>query len=90
MGAELKEVWVKGDLPTNGLRKDVSLSEIYASTVENLLRSEQNIPLRTFYDPDQSGQGLEGSRVLERSKFGNYVIPSQVQKLLSEILESRK
>lgn len=46
-------IWqILGDGVRNELPKDISQAEIAASYIENLLRSEQGLPIRTSYSPD--------------------------------------
>ena len=48
--SELSKIWVDGS--GNNLSGDIKQSEIAASYIENLLRSEQGLPIRTSYSPD--------------------------------------
>ena len=71
--AHVKDVW-KGTVDrakwydtTDGngnIGKPVTNSEKYATHIENKLRAEHNLPLRTHYSPDGNGGAYEQSRLI--------------------------
>lgn len=48
---------------TENGNRNIKTSEIYTTHLENQLRSENNLPLRTYYGADQSGFGY-GPRII--------------------------
>ncbi len=50
----------------NPRQRSISTSEIYTTHIENRLRSENNLPLRTYYGVDASGNGI-GPRLINPS-----------------------
>ena len=75
----------------NGLPNDISNSEVYACTIENSLREERGLPLRTHY---VSGGGI--SQILEKSREVNqkgdrvWKMTKTTQGILNRILNSKK
>lgn len=57
---------IVADKNENPTQRPISISEIHATHIENKLRSENNLPLRTHYGVDQSGDGI-GPRIINRS-----------------------
>jgi RHS repeat-associated protein len=55
--------WVT--IPTEKGDRTLSQSEIYASHIENNLRAEQGLPLRTHYSPETGGGVNEDTRLLD-------------------------
>jgi len=47
----------------NPIQRPISTSEIHTTHIENRLRSENNLPLRTYYGIDPSGNGI-GPRII--------------------------
>ncbi|PZU78446.1 MAG: hypothetical protein DI529_17920, partial [Chryseobacterium sp.] len=102
--SELKKVWVDG--ATNSLDGDIKQSEIAASYIENLLRSEQGLPIRTSYSPDaQSASTLVDSKSIkwqptirstgpDNSKINLntrvFTMPGSVQTIYNTIMNSKK
>lgn len=56
--------WFKAGTDSKGNPKYVLNAEKYATHVENWLRAEHKLPLRTHYSPDASGNPHEPSRVI--------------------------
>jgi RHS repeat-associated protein len=65
--------WVT--LPTEGGDRTLSQSEIYATHVENNLRGERGMPLRTHYSQDGDGNPMSETRILD-SKARSLYYPS--------------
>ncbi|MEJ8590887.1 RHS repeat-associated core domain-containing protein [Riemerella anatipestifer] len=102
--SELGKSWVDGI--KNGLPKDISQAEIAASYMENLLRSEQGLPIRTSYSPDaQSASTLVDIKSIKwqptvRSTGPDnfkinlntrvFTMPNQVQVIYNKIMNSKK
>ena len=102
--SELGKSWVDG--VRNGLPKDISQAEIAASYMENLLRSEQGLPIRTSYSPDaQSASTLVDAKsikwqpTIRSTGPGNskinlntrvFTMPNSVQVIYNKIMNSKK
>jgi hypothetical protein len=88
----LGQVWVEGSI--NNFPQDIRVSEIYASTVENLLRAEQGLPFRTHYSTSTEGTPVEATRLLNnpsKSAFGKvYSLTSVAHRYLMQILHTQK
>ena len=75
----------------NGLPGDISSSEVYACTIENSLREERGLPLRTHY---VTGGGI--SEIIEKSREVNqkgervWKMTKTTQGILNRILNSKK
>jgi len=86
-------IWVAKN-ETNGLPKNIINDEVYASTVENLLRSEQGLPLRTHYANNAEGLGVPESQLIDSGKkgpFGKEYQPTPTTRgILNKIIKSRK
>jgi len=87
----LNAVWVK-DVPTTIGTVDLPKSEVFASMVENMLRLEQGLNLRTHYI---GGSSDERSRLIKKSKtkspFSKIYEPTEATKAIwNEILKSKK
>ncbi len=65
--------WVT--LPTEAGDRTLSQSEIYATHVENNLRGERGMPLRTHYSQDGDGNPMSETRILD-SKARSLYYPS--------------
>lgn len=61
----------------NPTQRPISTSEIYTTHIENQLRSENNLPLRTYYGIDPSGNGI-GPRIIVPSTGASRYYNSQV------------
>lgn len=61
-GAKFKD-WTT--IPTASGDRTLSQSEIYATHVENNLRGERGMPLRTHYSQDQDGNSVNETRILD-------------------------
>jgi RHS repeat-associated protein len=57
--------WMDVPIDEDGNTKTLSQSEIYASHIENNLRAEQGLPLRTYYSPDAAGGVYSPTRLLD-------------------------
>lgn len=101
--SELGKTWVNGE--ANDLVSDISQSEIVASYIENILRSEQGLPIRTSYSPDanKSSTLVENIRWQPRIIQGNnpgdiktnfnyrvFTMPNSVQVIYNKIMNSKK
>ena len=87
------DVWVsKSEL--NGLPKDISNDEVYASTVENFLRSEQGLPLRTHYANSIDGSSVSETKLIERGSktpfSTQYQLTPTTRGILNKIINSKK
>lgn len=60
----------------NPTQRPISTSEIYTTHIENQLRSENNLPLRTYYGVDPSGRGI-GPRIIVPSTGASRYYNSQ-------------
>ncbi|MFN0290101.1 M91 family zinc metallopeptidase [Pedobacter helvus] len=56
--------WFQSGTDPSGNPKYVQNAEKYATRVENWLRAEHKLPLRTHYSPDASGYPYEPSRII--------------------------
>lgn len=78
----------------NGLPKDISNDEVYASTVENFLRAEQGLPLRTHYANNADGSGVADTKLIERGSKApfstQYQLTPTTRGILSKIINSKK
>jgi len=63
--------------------------EVYATDIENKLREDHNLNLRTHYATDGLGQGDDRSQVLEYKK-GKWIKTFQAKQILYEIQMSKK
>jgi len=75
---ELRKPWVQAN-SSNGLPKDIPQSEVFASMYENMLRSEQGLPLRTHYSPTNDGSVVSESRLIKKVKGKVHAISEQWQ-----------
>jgi hypothetical protein len=50
----------------NGNNINIPNSDIYATHVENKIRNEHGLPLRTHYSPTPTGSGDERTRIIKR------------------------
>ena len=87
----LNAVWIKDVQTINGTQ-DVSKSEVFASMVENMLRAEQGLNLRTHYI---GGTSDNRSRLIIKSKtqspFNKTYEPTETTRAIwNELLNSRK
>ncbi|ANF49257.1 hypothetical protein A0O34_01200 [Chryseobacterium glaciei] len=97
--SELRTVWLDGE--KQQLSKDVNRSEIAASYIENMLRSEQGLPLRISYSPD-APSGVIDTKSIRLSpaqinigtgfNFRNriFTMPNDVQVIYNRIINSKK
>ncbi len=60
----------------NPTQHPISTSEIYTTHIENQLRSENNLPLRTYYGVDPAGNGI-GPRIIVLSTGASRFYNSQ-------------
>lgn len=60
----------------NPTQRPISTSEIYTTHIENQLRSENSLPLRTYYGVDPSGNGI-GPRIIVPSTGASRYYNSQ-------------
>lgn len=60
----------------NPIQRSISASEIYTTHIENQLRSENSLHLRTYYGVDPSGRGI-GPRIIVPSKGASRYYNSQ-------------
>ncbi len=87
----LNAVWIKDVQTINGTQ-DVTKSEVFASMVENMLRAEQGLNLRTHYI---GGTSDNRSRLIIKSKtqspFSKTYEPTETTRAIwNELLNSRK
>jgi RHS repeat-associated protein len=59
-------------IPTEGGDRTLSQSEIYATHVENNLRAERGMPLRTYYSQDGDGNPMYETRILDSKNRSLY------------------
>ncbi len=89
----LSDTWV-GKSSSNGLPKDINNSEVYASMVENFLRAEQGLPLRTHYSPTSDGGKVEATRLIGKGTKGpfsrSYDMTPTTRKIINKIFSSKK
>ncbi|MBU3745375.1 MAG: hypothetical protein FGM61_12670, partial [Sediminibacterium sp.] len=62
--------WVT--IPTEKGDRTLSQTELYATHVENMLRSESNLPLRTHYSQDSDGGTVSETRILDSKSRSLY------------------
>ena len=102
--SELGKAWVDGN--NNGLPKDISQGEIAASYIENLLRSEQGLPIRISYSPDANysstlvdAKSIKWQPTLRYNGPGNsqintnsriFTMPTSAQAIYNKIMNSKK
>ena len=62
---EISKTWFNMTVDRKGnlTQRPISTSEIYTTHIENQLRSEYNLPLRTYYGKDQNGNSI-GPRII--------------------------
>ena len=62
---EISKTWFNMTVDRKGnlTQRPISTSEIYTTHIENQLRSENNLPLRTYYGKDQNGNSI-GPRII--------------------------
>ncbi|WP_199750637.1 RHS repeat-associated core domain-containing protein, partial [Gynurincola endophyticus] len=88
----LGQIWADGK--SNNLPNDIRVSEIYASTVENMLRAEQGMSLRTHYSSSPDGIPIEATRLLNaplKTAFGKgYSLTPVVHQYLMQILQTKR
>ncbi|MGG7468178.1 DUF6443 domain-containing protein [Chryseobacterium arthrosphaerae] len=99
---ELSKVWVDGD--DSGLASSIKQSEIAASYIENLLRLDKGLPIRTSYSPDaQTSSTLVNSitrqpkvrtnsmgQVNSNINYRVFTMPNSVQIIYNKIMNSKK
>ncbi|REC66367.1 hypothetical protein DRF59_12915 [Chryseobacterium flavum] len=98
---ELGKVWVDGD--EYNLEGSIKQSEIAASYIENLLRSEQNLPIRTSYSPDAASastlvNSIVRSPAINKTNGGInsnverrvFTMPASVQVIYNKMLNNKK
>ncbi|WP_407500810.1 RHS repeat-associated core domain-containing protein, partial [Elizabethkingia anophelis] len=101
--SELSKIWVDGS--GNNLSGDIKQSEIAASYIENLLRSEQGLPIRTSYSPDADKastlidfNSIKWSPSIRGNTPGNtqinvntrvFTMPNSVQTIYNKIMNSK-
>jgi hypothetical protein len=56
--------WFQSGTDANGNPTYVQNAEKYATHIENQIRAEHNLPLRTHYSPDANGNPYEPSRII--------------------------
>ncbi|PSL17323.1 hypothetical protein, partial [Chitinophaga ginsengisoli] len=49
----------------NGGNEAIPNAELYSTHIENLIRAENNVPLRAFYGLDVSGAGDSSTRLIK-------------------------
>ena len=49
----------------NGAAQAIPNAELYSTHIENLIRAENNVPLRAFYGVDASGSGEPSTRLIK-------------------------
>ncbi|WEK70280.1 MAG: DUF6443 domain-containing protein [Candidatus Chryseobacterium colombiense] len=102
--SELGKTWV--DKERSGLSKDFSQAEIAASYIENLLRSEQGLPIRVSYSPDAGNtdtlvdvksirwqptiKGNGPSTTKINTNTRVFIMPNNVQNIYNKIMNSKK
>ena len=65
-----KKTWFT--IPTMKGYRDIDISEIYTTHIENLIRSDKSYPLRTYYSIDQNGNPCGPSIVNPRTRESRY------------------
>ncbi|CAD0224914.1 RHS repeat-associated core domain-containing protein [Chryseobacterium sp. JV274] len=93
---ELGKSWVNAD-DENNFSKDIPQSEIAASYIENLLRSEQGLPIRTSYSPDAAisttlvnTNSIQWRPTVRNVNTRVFTMPVNVQVIYNKILNSKK
>ncbi|OJX31257.1 MAG: hypothetical protein BGO86_05050 [Chryseobacterium sp. 36-9] len=103
--SELGASWVDAD-DKNNLPNNIPQSEIAASYIENLLRSEQGMPIRTSYSPDANTastlvnvNSIKWSPTTSGNSPANlkintntriFTMPNSVQNIYNKIMNSKK
>ncbi len=70
-GVKFKD-WTTVNINDEGGTKTLSQSEIYATHIENNLRAERGLPLRTYYSPTQDGGADPATRILDSKSRSLY------------------
>ena len=73
-GVHFKD-WTTINTDESGGTRTLSNSEIYATHIENNLRAEQGLPLRTYYSPTADGGAVPATRILD-SKYRSLYYPT--------------
>lgn len=61
-------------LPTTSGDRILSQSEIYATHIENNIRAEQGLPLRTHYSQDADGVPVSDTKILDNKGRSLYIL----------------
>ncbi|WP_445458557.1 RHS repeat-associated core domain-containing protein [Flavobacterium sp. HNIBRBA15423] len=81
-------------MDSNGKRHKLNQSEVFASFIENFVRSEQHLPLRLYYSVDTDGSVVQDSRLIKKSKSQGFITQyestERALEIWTEILNSRK
>ncbi|MFY7740823.1 MAG: RHS repeat-associated core domain-containing protein [Flavobacterium sp.] len=86
----LDDAWISAS-EINGLQNDISNSEVYACTIENSLREEKALPLRTHYIENGGiSQILKKSKEINQKGEKIYKMTKEAQGILNKILISTK
>ncbi|KMQ70206.1 RHS repeat-associated core domain-containing protein [Chryseobacterium koreense] len=86
----LDKTWVP-KTEENGLPSNIRNGEVYASTIENLLRAERSLPLRTTYSPGlNSTQLIQKVSTIPLIKNVIYKLNPATQSIFNSIIQSKK
>jgi len=82
-GAVKDEIWYTQYGP-DGNPQEVRKDEVYATFIENKLRKENGLPLRTHYSTESKFKVNENSRILHKVK-GNWIMTPDAKIILNAI-----